>query len=355
VTLTNSGDVALTLINTSVTPGDFTATNSCGTSLSAHSSCAIQANFIPTVTGARSSTLTVTDQFRSQTVALSGTGIAPPGVSLLPASLTFAAAGVGLTSAPQTITLTNNGGQPLSIASITASPGFTIATNTCAATLAANAGCALQIVFAPTTTGAATGYITILDNAPTPTQTVALTGAGIDFTLTPTGSTTATLSNSTSASSTYTMQLASLSTLSTLNETVVLSCSGAPTNASCTAVPSTVALGTTTPVNVTVLIDTKAQLAPPFPFRARFQETGIVLALLFPAVLFSRRRIRKSLLYAAMLCSTASLTSCGVGRTIPNDNPIAPAYPTPTGAYNLTVTATSAGLSHTVGLTLIVQ
>jgi hypothetical protein len=352
VTLTNNGDTALTLITTSVTPGDFTATNSCGTSLAAHSTCAIQVNFIPAVTGTRASTLTVTDQFRSQTVALSGTGIAPPGVSLLPTSLTFAATGVGLTSAPQAVTLTNNGGQALNIASITASPGFTIATNTCVTSLAPNAACALQIVFAPTTAGAATGYITILDNAPTPTQTVALSGSGVDFTLAATGSTTATLSISTMVSNTYTLQLTSLSTLT---GTVALSCSGAPANATCNAVPSTVALGTTTPVNVTVLIETKAQLAPPFLFQKRFRETGIVLALLFPAAFFARRRIRETLLSIAMLCCIASLASCGIGRTIPNDNPIAPAYPTPPGTYNLTVSATSAGLSHTVGLTLIVQ
>jgi len=354
VTLTNSGDVALTLLSTSLAPGDFTAANTCGTSLAAHSTCAVQVNFIPTATGTRSAMLTVTDQFRSQLVALTGTGIAPPGVSLSPTALIFAATGVGLTSAPQALTLTNNGGQPLTLTSITSSPGFTIASNTCAPTLAPNAACALQIVFAPSAVGTITGTITLLDNAPT--QTATLFGTGVDFTLTPTGTTTQTLSNSTTASAVYNLQLSSLSTLS---GTVALSCAGAPANATCTVAPSTAPLGSTTPVTVTVLIDTKAQLAPPSPLGNRAQDIAIVLALLFPAAFFTRRRLRKSPMslasLALVLFVTASLTACGAGRLIPTDGITTPSYPTPTGTYNLTVSASSAGLSHSVGLTLVVQ
>jgi hypothetical protein len=68
VTLTNTGDVALTLISASIT-GDFSVVNACGTSLAAHSTCAFNVSFTPTATGARSGVLTVTDQFRSQTVS----------------------------------------------------------------------------------------------------------------------------------------------------------------------------------------------------------------------------------------------------------------------------------------------
>jgi hypothetical protein len=352
VTLTNSGDVALTLLSASVTPGDFTTTNACGTSLAAHSTCAIQVNFVPTVTGARSATLTVADEFRSQLISLTGTGIAPPGVSLSPTALNFAATGVGLTTAPQTLTLTNNGGQTLTLTSISSSPGFTIASNTCASTLAPNTACALQIVFAPTATGTITGAITLVDNAPIPMQAATLSGTGIDFTLAATGSTTATVSSATTTSAMYTLQLSSLSILS---GTVALSCAGAPVNATCTVTPSSAPLGTTLPVTVTVLTGTKAQLEPPFPFRS----SGIVLALLFPALFFSPRRFRKPLLslvsLALILFISASLIACGAGRLIPNDGTTAPTYPTPPGTYNLTVSAAAAGLTHTVGLTLIVQ
>jgi hypothetical protein len=356
VTLTNSGDVALTLLATSLAPGDFTVTNTCGTSLAAHSTCAIQVNFIPTATGTRTATLTVTDEFRSQTVALTGTGIAPPGVSLLPTSLTFAATGVGLTAAAQTITLTNNGGQTLTISSITASPSFVIASSTCATSLAASSACTLQIVFAPTNAGTAIGTITFLDNAPATTQTVALSATSVDFTLAAAGPTTQTLSSTTPAPAVYNLQLSSLSMLS---GSIALSCAGAPLNATCIATPSTAPLGTTVPITVTVLIDTKAQLQPPFPFRDRMRDTAIVLALLFPAACLIRRRLCKSILSLATLCfiffMTSALVGCGAGRLIPNDGTPAPVYPTPSGTYNLIVSGASAGLTHAVGLTLIVQ
>jgi len=358
ITLTNSGDAALTLISTSLTPGDFTATNTCGNSLAAHSTCAIQINFVPTAIGARSATLTVTDQFRSQPVTLNGTGIAPAGVSLAPASLNFAAIGVNLTSAAQTITLSNNGGQPLIISSITASAGFTIASNNCTSSLAANAACALQIVFAPTATGVISGAITFTDNASTSTQTIPISGAGIDFTLAPSSPTTATLTASAPTTAVYNLQASSLSTLSG-NGNIALSCSGAPINATCTVAPSTVALGSTQTISVTVQIDTKAQLAPPFPFRNSLHDPAIFFALLFPAAFFFRRRLRNPFLSLTILCSllfaTAALSGCGAGREIPNDGTSAPTYPTAPGTYNLTVSGVSAGLTHTVGLTLVVK
>jgi hypothetical protein len=354
VMLTNTGDVALTLIATSVSSNEFTATNACGNSLAAHSTCAIQVNFIPAAVGTRSATLTIEDQFRSQSVALSGTGAAPPGVSLLPVSLSFAATGVGLTSQPQSLMLTNNGGQTLNISSVTASPGFVITANTCAATLAVNAACSLLVAFAPAAAGAATGAITFLDNAPAPMQTVTLSGTGIDFTLAPTGSTTATLSGGTTASAMYTLQLSSPSTLS---GSITLSCTGAPTNATCNVAPSTAPLGSTVPVTVTVLIGTKAQLAPPFLFRDALRNSSIVLALLFPVGLFLCRR-KRPLQVAALslvLWIGFALTGCGTARIIPTDGTVPPSYPTPTGTYNLTVSAASAGLNRSVGLTLIVQ
>jgi len=355
VTLTNSGDTALTLISASLTAGDFTATNTCGNSLAAHSTCAIQASFVPTASGARSATLTVADEFRSQPVTLNGTGIAPPGVSLTPAALTFAATGVGLTTTAQVVTLNNNGGQALTISSITTSPGFAIAANSCPASLAINSSCALQVVFAPTAAGAISGAVTFVDNATVPTQTVALSGTGIDFTLTSTSSTTATLSSG--ASAMYTLQLSSLAIL-TGSGNVVLTCAGAPTNSICTVAPNTTALGTTIPVTVTIQTGTKAQLEPVFPFGKSLRSSGIIFALLFPALFFSRR-LRKPLLALATLCVaiilTASLSGCGAGRTIPNDGTTNPTYPTPTGTYNITVSATSAGLTHAVSLKVIVQ
>src|SRR5665213_3936265 len=183
VLLTNSGDMALTLVSASISGGPFTATSGCGTSLTAHSTCAINVAFVPATTGAADGALTVSDQFRSQTVALSGSGVAPAGVSLTPsAGLVFGAVGLGLTSPTQTMTLTNNGGVTLTISGIAVSGDFHLASTTCGAALAPNAACTLLIVFAPTAGGMRTGALTLTDNAASGTQTAALSGVCLLYT-----------------------------------------------------------------------------------------------------------------------------------------------------------------------------
>ena len=130
--------------------------------------------------------LTVADQFRSQTVTLAGIGIAPPGVSLAPANgLSFAATGVGLTAAAQTVTLTNNGGVTLTLARITATGDYAIVTgsSTCGTTLAPAAACSLQVSFVPTVAGPRVGSLTFIDNAGNSPQSLPLTGVGVDFTM----------------------------------------------------------------------------------------------------------------------------------------------------------------------------
>jgi hypothetical protein len=349
VTLTNSGGVALTLISASVTAGsDFAVTNNCGNSLAANSTCAFSVTFSPTATGARSGTLTVSDQFRTQTVQLNGTGIAPPGISLSPVSLTFPATGVGLTTLPQALTLTNNGGLTLNIASIAASPGFTIATNTCSATLAPAAICTLSVVFTPTAAGPATGTLTLTDNATPATQAVTLTGTGIDFTLASNGPTTLTLP-STGGSGSYPMLLSSLAGLS---GNVAINCSGVPANTTCNVLPSVAPLGGTSTIAVTVETAVSPTSAA-VKHTPGGSGTAVLLALLLPISLIFRRR--RSPYFAAIFLLLA-VTGCGANRVIPNSQIISnPTNPTPKGTYTLTVSGSSAGLTHSVAVTLVVQ
>jgi hypothetical protein len=342
VTLTNNGGVALTLITASMTPGDFALTNSCGNSLAAGSACALSVTFTPTAVGTRSATVTLTDQFRSQTIALTGTGVAPPGVSLSPVTLTFPDTGVSLASPAQTITLTNNGGLPLAISSATLSPNFTIASATCGTSLAVGAACTYTVVFTPTTTGALTGSLTLTTNGTIATQTVTLSGTGIDFTLASTGPTTATLKAG--ATATYTLQLSSLTTLS---GNIALACTGAPANSTCTLNPPAATLGHTTPLTMTV-VTTAATAALDAP------RSFYLALLLLPLTLMLRRRNRLLLTSYSLLLTL--LAGCATTRIIPSSSgPSSPTNPTPTGTYNLTLSATADGLTHTVPLTLIVQ
>jgi hypothetical protein len=356
VTLTNAGDVPLTLIAASLpTPSDFTVTNNCGTSLAAHSTCAFSVTFVPSATGARSSTLTITDAVHSQTVALNGIGVAPPGVSLSPSTLTFPATGVGLTAPPQTLTLTNNGGLPLTLSSATVSPGFYLTSNTCGSTVAPNAACTLQVAFSPTAAGPISGALTLTDNAPSTTQTATLSATGIDFTLTPAGATSVTVSSGTSA--TYPLLLSSLPGLS---GTVALSCAGAPAHTTCLVSPTSPSLGATTSLVVTVATGVAALHAPTF-FAPTTPRILYAFLLPFTLLLTARKRCRLAqrlplvLLAFALSASLTTITGCGAGRIIPAPNTSGNSTPTASGTYNLTVSASAAGLTHTVPLTLIVQ
>ena len=342
VTLTNAGGVALTLISASITPGDFALTSSCGNSLNPNATCALGVSFTPTAVGSRSATLTLTDQFRTQTLTVTGTGVAPPGVALSPVALTFADTGVSLASPAQTVTLTNNGGLALAIANTTLSTNFTLAASSCGATLAVGAACTYTVVFTPTATGPLTGALTLITNATVATQTVAFSGTGIDFNLIPTSSTTATLKAG--ATATYTLQLSSPATLS---GNVALTCTGAPTNSTCTLSPPTATLGNITPLTVTVLT-TAATAAVDTP------RIFYLALLLLPLPFALRRRNRLLLTPCSLLL--ALLTGCTTTRIIPPaSGPSSPTNPTSTGTYNLSLSATTDGLTHTVPLTLIVQ
>ena len=74
-TLANSGSSAVSISNVTVS-GPFVVSSNCGSSVAASGSCPIYVYFYPTVAGAASGTLTVTDAAANspQTSALSGTG-----------------------------------------------------------------------------------------------------------------------------------------------------------------------------------------------------------------------------------------------------------------------------------------
>jgi len=352
VTLTNNGDAALTLISAVIVSGDFTMVNGCGNSLIGHSTCALTVAFVPKSVGAQTGSLTVSDINRSQSVVLNGTGLAPAGVSLSPASpMTFAATGVGLTSSAQTITLTNNGGVALAIQSMAPTGDFSIvagSSNTCGTSLAAGAACTLQIVFAPTAQAARTGSFTVVDNAASSPQTLQLAGTGVDFALVVNGSASQTIAAGSTA--VYSLLLASNAGVP---GTATLTCSGAPANATCVVNPSSATLGGTTVITVTVetnVADLRWQGIPGGRGRLPW------LALMLPVGILgvARRRARR-IASLALLCFVCAIMGCGTGRVIPSSSESSGGNPTPSGTYNLTVSGISAGITHSIGLTLIVQ
>jgi hypothetical protein len=93
-------------------------------------------------------------------------------------SLNFGVLKVGLTSPPQTVTVTNSSNHASTFSGI-ASSGDYSQTNNCPTTLNAGGQCAITVKFKPTAAGVRTGAVTLKDNDPgSPTQTIALTGTG---------------------------------------------------------------------------------------------------------------------------------------------------------------------------------
>jgi hypothetical protein len=347
VTLTNAGDAALTLIAASSSSTEFSVINDCGASLAAHATCAVVVTFTPSATGQQTATLTVSDQFHSQAVSLIGTGVAPPGVSLSPASLSFAPIAVNTTASAQAVTLTNNGGLPLTLSASSITAPFTIAATSCSTTLAPGASCTYQIALTPTAPGIVSGAFTLTTNAQPATQTVSLAATGIDFTLTPLGPTSQTISSSGTA--TYALQLASPASLS---GSVALSCTGAPANSHCLVAPSSASLGATQTITVTITTGVAAlSPAPTLPWTR--PAAPLVFALSLP-LLLTRKRRRRARSFTAMFIAI-TLIGCGAGRVIPPGSTTTTPTPTPDGSYTLTVTASSSGIAHTVQLTLLVQ
>lgn len=178
VTLTNSGTAVLVIAGVTAS-GDFATNNLCPGSLPPNGSCKINTTFTPTVTGIRTGTLTLTDNAGAgtQTVPLTGTGVAP--VALSPTNLMFASSLVGVPASSKTIKLTNNLTFTLTLSNMaTGLADFTFQ-NGCGSQVAAHKSCYIIVTFTPTAVGTRSDALTFSDNATPASQSIPLTGKGI--------------------------------------------------------------------------------------------------------------------------------------------------------------------------------
>ena len=186
VTLKNTGSVTVTVQSIALSgtnASSFYELSNCPSSLAAGSSCAIVAVLKPVATGALTATLKVTDSATGspQSVALSGTGIAAPTVSLSASTLTFASTAVGTTSAAQALTVKNTSTSPLTITAVTltgTNPTSFLLGNECGSPLAAGTSCTIYVALHPAAKGTLKATLGIADNAAASPQTVTLTGTG---------------------------------------------------------------------------------------------------------------------------------------------------------------------------------
>jgi hypothetical protein len=178
VSLYNSASARLN-ISSIAASGPFSATSSCGSTLGPGASCTIMVTFRPEAAGIQSGGVTIVSnsQVSPQTVPLTGTGTASPPIAVLSTNtLFFPPQAAGTVSAPQRVTLQNNGQVGLAIASISAS-GAAAETNNCPTELAPGVNCAIHVMLAAPLVGACTGSVAVATNAPGSPQSVAVNGS----------------------------------------------------------------------------------------------------------------------------------------------------------------------------------
>jgi Bacterial Ig-like domain (group 3)/FG-GAP-like repeat/Abnormal spindle-like microcephaly-assoc'd, ASPM-SPD-2-Hydin len=281
--------------------------------------------------------------------------ITGPTLTLSPSSITFPGQYVGTSGLPLTVTATNPGSAPLTITSVTTNSKDFGVLNACGGSLAAGSSCAIGVFFDPSSSGPVSGTLTIADNAGG--QTVLLSGSGQDFSFTSSSSTQTVAPGSTA---TYTI---GVNAIAGFNQTVALSCSGAPTGSTCSLSSSSIALSGSTPASVTVSVTTQGHSAaatqPPNPQGAQipifFAICGLPGLLLLGVRRSALCRAKTAAIYGAALLGIVCFVMAGCGGNGSSTG----GGGTPANTYTLTVTGTfasgSATLTHSTNLTMVVQ
>ncbi len=145
----------------------------------------------PTLAGSYSFTVqaangTLPNASATYTVVI--TPLAAPLFSASAGILTFSGQGVGTSSAPQALTLTNTGTADLIFGGAFTLTGPFTTTTSCSTSLLAVPPasppantCTINVTFTPTVAGAATGTLTITDNTVSSPHIIALSGTGINL------------------------------------------------------------------------------------------------------------------------------------------------------------------------------
>jgi len=340
VTLSNAGDIPLTFVSATVPPGSpFTITNSCPTTLDVGVSLpCIQVQFIPTVEGSASETLTVTTSPAApgNTVLLTGTGT--PACALL-------------AKVRSATLLRGTDSQDFDIAD--AKPSCSPVSLNLSCSVANPAACALNPAVIPPS-GASTLRVSNLKAVAAESVDVRVNSTSefraaselitvrfSDFAFTSAPDSASILAGETA---TYSVAIRPINGLS---GQLSLACGGAPKGATCTVSPASLTLDgsslATARVNVTTAGRSMASppagnpgTGPDIFARLGWQWLTGLLFFLVLAALPARRRT--GLVLAAAMLLVLVWAACGGGGFVSN---VGPGGTVP-GTYKLTVTGTFA-------------
>jgi beta-propeller repeat-containing protein len=365
VLVSDYGDVDLSLATITISgpnATDFSQTNNCSATITAGNNCAATVVFTPTVgDGVRTATLIVSfgGNFPAQTVSLTGRA-GTPRLQMNPAPVDFGTISI-LDGVQQFFTMTNTGTGPLVFTGVSFNPPatdttpFALGVPPFLETLQAGQT-GLQFSIEMRSFGQAgpkSAQFIVQDNAPGSPHVFNLTGftfaVAPDFGMSTRNGVPATATVTAGQTANYDVFAGSFLFFNA-GGSISFSCSGAPAGATCSANPNSVTLPVTT-AHIVVSVTTTAARAslrhnlPAWPWAA----AGLA------AILWMRprwRNLRSRLLLVCAAGILATMVACGGGS---NGGGGGGGIPTPPGTYNLTLTATSANVTHTLPLTLVVK
>jgi hypothetical protein len=183
VTASNTGTASITVSSASISSQYFSlSAPTLPIAILAGQSAPITLVFTPNAAGAFSATVSITSNASnsSAVLPLTGTGVAASG-QLAPsqANESFGSVTVG-SNQSLSETVTNTGGSSVTISQVGISgTGFTLSGITAPMTLTAGQSASFSVTFAPQSAANASGNVTLTSNAPNPTLTIPLSGAGV--------------------------------------------------------------------------------------------------------------------------------------------------------------------------------
>jgi hypothetical protein len=380
LTFNNSGNVPLQVDSLAITgpnSSDFAfdrVLTTCplhGGALQPGAICDAQIQFAPQAVSQTSpsvATLTVTYEEPGSPLLITLIGVgstsAPPLIT--PSSYVFGNQIVGTSSTSQSLTVSNRTIRTLGISSVTLTntSDYSMSDN-CAASLVVGASCTVTVTFAPSGSGSRAGSVAILASDSSIPQTIPITGMGTNFVI------TAVTGNSGSATVAAGQPAIFQLSLSPQDFTGVVTVNCIETkaipNTTCTVSPNPAMLNGTTVTPVTVMVTTMARSGLAAPIQTKrfllartldvraMRLLSCLLILLTLTMVLARGRKGTRLALATAFLFALSITGCGSvvsngGGTPPPSGP-----GTPSGTYQLLVTAASSGVTRTTMLTLTVQ
>jgi hypothetical protein len=187
VTISNTGTATLNISAITLSganASNFTLTGQSGcAAVAPGGSCILGLTFTPTTTGAKIAQVNLTSNAQNaaavNAIGLTGNGILAPRavVNVSATTVGFGNVIFGGATPNQIVTLTNTGGQALSIGSIIVTGDF-VQSNNCGASVPSQGSCTVNIIFTPLGQGARFGDLLLTTNAATSTDRIPLSGTG---------------------------------------------------------------------------------------------------------------------------------------------------------------------------------